>query len=341
VTLAKAPLKALALLLTFALLAVACSSDSDSSETADAPANAPGAAPLDDLEGEVNVSGSSTVEPVSVRTAELFEDIAPGVVVNVDGPGTGDGFKLFCQGDTDISDASRQIKPSEADLCAEAGIEYIELEVAIDGITVLTHPANDTIDCLSFGDLYALFSSESEGFSNWTDAQSLAIEAGGTATFPDSDLDITAPGTESGTYDSFGELVLEGLAEERGQDGLFRPDYISAADDNVIIGNTQGSESSISFVGAAFGLNADGVKVLEVDGGEGCTAANAGTIASGAYPISRSLYIYVNAARAEESAAISAYVDFYMTEGLDVAVAEVGYVSLTDEAKAASRGNWG
>ncbi len=333
----------LAILLTFGLVAAACGSDSgEDAATTDGPADEPAMddGAMADVEGEVNISGSSTVEPVSVRTAELFEEVAPGVVVNVDGPGTGDGFQLFCGGETDISGASRQIKDEEAALCAEAGIEYIELEVGIDGITVLTNPANESVNCVNFGDLYSLFSAEAEGFGAWSDAQGLADEVGGSLAMPDAPLDITAPGTESGTYDSFGELVLEDIAEERGQENLYRPDYVSAADDNVIIGNTQGSNSSLSFVGAAFGLNASDVKVLEVDGGDGCTPANADTIASGEYSISRSLYIYVNAAEAAENPALSAYVDFYTTDGLDVAVADVGYVALTEDAKAATRAAW-
>jgi phosphate transport system substrate-binding protein len=337
----------LAIFVTFGLVAAACGSDDDGGgETATAdepaaeePATDDGA--MADVAGEVNISGSSTVEPVSVRTAELFEEVAPDVIVNVDGPGTGDGFQLFCAGETDISDASRQIKDQEAATCAEAGIEFIELEVGIDGITVLTSPANESVSCVNFGDLYSLFGSEAEGFKNWSDAQALADEVGGSLTMPDAQLDITAPGTESGTYDSFGELVLDDLAEERGQESSYRPDYISAADDNVIIGNTQGSDSSLSFVGAAFGLNASDVKVLEVDGGDGCTPANADTIASGDYPISRSLYIYVNAAEAASNPALAAYVDFYMTDGLEIAVPEVGYVALTDDAKTATRAAWG
>lgn len=334
---------ALAILLLFGLVAAACGSDDDGEAGGEPSADAPAEEPAGDLSGEVNISGSSTVEPVSVRVAELFEDVAPDVVVNVDGPGTGDGFVLFCDGETDISDASRQIKDSEAETCAANGVEFIELEVGIDGITVLTNPANESVSCVNFGDLYSLFSAEAEGFGSWADAEALNAEVGGllAGSLPDASLDITAPGTESGTYDSFGEIVLEDLADERGQEELYRPDYTSAADDNVIIGNIQGSESSLGFVGAAFGLNAGDVKVLDVDNGGGCTPANADTIASGEYPISRSLFIYVNAAKAAENPALSAYVDFYMTDGLDIAVAEVGYVTLTDEAKAATRANWG
>src|SRR4029079_1049323 len=131
---------------------------------------------------------------------------SPDVQISVDGPGTGDGFVLFCQGQTDISDASRQIEPEEAKACKSAGIDYIELEIAFDGITVMTNPDNPSITCLNKGDLYALFGPESDGFSSWSDANALAQQVGGTGSFPDEPLDITAPGEESGTYDAFIEL---------------------------------------------------------------------------------------------------------------------------------------
>lgn len=298
--------------------------------------------------GSVTISGSSTVEPVSVRVAELFRDVAPDVSVTVDGPGTGDGFKLFCAGETDISDASRQIKDAEAADCAEAGINWIELRVAIDGIAVLTNPGNDAVNCLNFEDLYAIVGPESQGFSNWSDAAGLAAELGSSTSFPDLELDITAPGAESGTYDSFIEIVLEDIGDARAEAGVIgedeaattRPDYVSAGDDNVIISGIEGARGSFGWVGFAYAVNAN-VKLLDVDGGDGCVAARPDTIASGTYPVSRSLYIYVNAERAAASEAVSAYVDFYMSEtGLVQAVSDVGYVVLTDDARSATAANW-
>ena len=303
---------------------------------------------LIDVSGPVTISGSSTVEPISVRVAELFRDVAPNVSVTVDGPGTGDGFKLFCAGETDISDASRRIKDAEAEACVEAGIEWIELRVGIDGIAVLTSLENAAVDCLSFEDLYAIVGPESVGFTNWRDAGVLAAELGSSTSFPDLALDITAPGAESGTYDSFIEIVLEHIGETRAEAGAIsedesattRPDYVSAGDDNVIIQGIGGARGSFGWVGFAFTGDA-AVKMLAVDGGEGCVAATPAQIAGGAYPVSRSLYIYVNAARAAASAAVAAYVDFYMSEtGLGQAVSDVGYVVLTDDAQAVTATNW-
>ena len=317
----------------FALVSAACGDDDDSADTATTPPTTAGIA------GDVSISGSSTVEPISVRVAELFENVESGVNVTVDGPGTGDGFKLFCAGETDISGASRQIKSSEAETCAENGISWIELRVGIDGIAVMANNAN-TLDCVSFADLYALIGPESQGISNWADGQALADELGTSTQLPDSRLDVFGPGEESGTFDSFIELVLEDTSDERGQDATTRVDYSANANDNVIIQGITSNSGSLGWVGFAYAINADDVKLLQVDGGDGCVPANPDTIASGEYPISRSLYIYVNAEKAAANQALRAYVDYYMSEGLDVAVPDVDYVSLTDSSKQQTRNNW-
>ena len=339
-----------ALVAVVALAAAACGDDDDSSdnETTTAPTQATQeatpqttAAPVDteEITGDVSISGSSTVEPVSVRVAELFESVAPGVNVTVDGPGTGDGFRLFCAGETDISDASRAIKDSEAEDCAANNINWIELRVGIDGIAVMTHPDN-TVECVTFGDLYALIGPESQGVNNWADGQALASELGSGTNLPNQSLDVYGPGEESGTFDSFIELVLEDTADERGQDATTRVDYNANANDNIIIQGITSSSGSLGWVGFAYAINADNVKLLEVDGGDGCVPANPDTIASGEYPISRSLYIYVNAEEAASNQALRAYVDYYMSTGLDVAVLDVGYVALTDDSKQQTRNNW-
>lgn len=313
-----------------ALVAAACGDDDDSAAT---PPTTPG------ITGDVSISGSSTVEPISVRVAELFDRVAPDVNVTVDGPGTGDGFKLFCTGETDISGASRAIKPAEAEDCAANNINWIELRVGIDGIAVMTHPDNP-VECVTFGDLYALIGPEAQGVNNWADGQALASALGSSTNLPDQSLDIHGPGPESGTFDSFIELVLEDAADERGQDATIRVDYSTSANDNIIIRGITSSTGSLGWVGFAYAINADGVKLLEVDGGDGCVPANPATIASGEYPISRSLYIYVNADKAASSPALQAYVDYYMSTGLDVAVTDVGYVALTEDSKTQTRNNW-
>jgi len=288
-----------------------------------------------DIEGEIFISGSSTVQPVSVRVAELFEDVAPGVFVDVEGPGTGDGFALFCDGETDMTGASRAIRDSEIENCEANGVEFTEILVGIDGIGVLTGENNTAIECVTFDDLYGLVGPESEGVDSWAGANDITGEG-----LPDAALDIFGPGEESGTFDSFIEIVLEDLAEERGQEATTRSDYNPSGDDNVILQGIQSSDTSLGWVGFAFASGAAGAKLLEVDGGDGCVAATPDTIASNEYPISRNLFVYVNNANAADSQALQAFVDFYVTTGLDEAVDAVGYVELTDDAKAEVQAAW-
>jgi phosphate transport system substrate-binding protein len=302
----------------------------------------------DTLTGSIFISGSSTVEPISALVAELFAEENPDVEITVEGPGTGDGFELFCNGETDISDASRPIEEDEVEACAANGIEYTELEVALDGISVLTSPNNDSVSCLNNGDLYALLGPESEGFESWADANDLAGEVGGSAApYPDAPLAVTAPGEESGTYDAFIELSgIPDIAEERGlpeeQWETTRPDYQASANDNVIIDGIAGSDTSLGWVGFSFfEQNQDVVKALEIDGGEGCVTPSFDSISDGSYPLSRSLYIYVNNTKAAESEALSAFVDFYVTDtGMRTAVEEVAYVVLPDDRIEATRAAW-
>ena len=230
-----------------------------------------------ELSGSIVVSGSSTVEPITARVGEAFDEANPGVATSVEGPGTGDGFARFCAGEIDISDASRPISDEEIALCEEGGIEYVELHVATDGITAITNPANDAVTCLAFTDLYALLGPESEGFANWSDANDLAAELSApNAPYADEPLVITAPGEESGTYDTFVEFVIADISEERlGPDNDFlRADYNASPNDNVIVDGATENPSSLGFVGFAFyEANADALKAIELDNGEsGCVA---------------------------------------------------------------------
>jgi phosphate transport system substrate-binding protein len=177
----------LSIILSLGLVASACGGDDDDSTES-------GSSDGESVSGEINISGSSTVEPISSLAAEAFQTENGDVTIAVDGPGTGDGFELFCQGQTDISDASRQIDDEEAAACAEGGIEYTELKIAFDGMTVLTSANNDQVECLNFADLYALIGPESEGFGNWSDGQEIATALGSDTELPDAPLDLTGPG---------------------------------------------------------------------------------------------------------------------------------------------------
>jgi phosphate transport system substrate-binding protein len=303
------------------------------------------------LTGEIFISGSSTVEPISSLVAEFFAEEAPNVNVSVEGPGTGDGFELFCTGDTDISDASRPIDEEEIQVCEENGIEYTELEVALDGISVLT--ANDNTEvssCLATTDLYALVGPESEGFDQWSDANGLGEEVAGIAVpYPDAPLAITAPGEESGTYDAFVELagfedlgVEQGLSEDEA--ATTRPDYQASSNDNVIIEGIAGTASSFGWVGFSFyEQNQEVVRAFEITDGDagGCVAPSFETISDGSYPLSRSLFIYVNNEKASQSEALRAYVDLYLSDdGLRTAVEEVSYVVLPDDRISQTQQAW-
>jgi phosphate transport system substrate-binding protein len=335
----RGPWRLIVLALAVGLFAAACGGDGG---------NGTGSEDIETgLSGSIVVSGSSTVEPISVGVAEKFSSINPDVAIRVDGPGTGDGFELFCNGETDISDASRPIDTEEeVPVCEENGIEFIELKVAIDGLSVITSPANEAVECLSFPDLYALLGPESEGFDNWTDANELGAEVGGSGDYPDAPLVVTAPGEESGTYDSFVELVLEDIAVEHGEseDGPFtRADYQASADDNVIIEGIAGNDTSLGWVGFAFAVqNPDSIRAIaiEEEEGSGCVEPTPDTISSGEYPIARDLYIYVNTVKLAENPAVQAYVDYYLTDEGIASATEVGYVALHPDDLEASRSVW-
>jgi phosphate transport system substrate-binding protein len=300
------------------------------------------------LSGTITISGSSTVQPISQAVQELFNTTNPGVAITVDGPGTGAGFTLFCKGETDIQDASRAIKPTgEADVCATNGVEYVELKVALDGLSIITAAADDKVTCLSFNDLYALIGPEAgpinpitgatqTPITNWKDAQALATTLGSKTVLPDAPLTITGPGEESGTYDFLVTTVIVPIGTTRKvptDKQVARPDYQASADDNAIITGVAGTadnKTTLGWVGFAYvEENLDKVKPLQVDGGKGCIAPSRDTVADGTYPISRNLYIYVNKAKIASNPALAAYVDLYLADGtVDTVLQTVPYVAL-------------
>ena len=356
---------ALALFTLFALIVAACGGDDDdagsgddgaSSTTADEPeadepeAEEPAPEPEPEpaaesgeaLTGDFLVSGSSTVFPIVLRQAEEFAAAEAGVAIAVEGPGSGDGARKFCAGEVPIANASRLFKDEEIAICEEAGIEFIELRRGIDGISVITSPDNDAVECVSFNDLYALLSEEATGYENWADGNELTGTWGG-QTLPDLALEIFGPGEESGTFDSFGEIVIEGVF--KGKTGLdpesrefsetIRPDYTSSPDDNVILEGVSSSEGSLGWVGYSFAqeaADAGRAKLLAVsteDGGD-CVSPSPETIASADFPISRFLYTYVNADAAANDPAVAAFVDYMMSDVGLASVSAVGYVDLSD-----------
>jgi phosphate transport system substrate-binding protein len=301
------------------------------------------------VSGEIFVSGSSTVQPISEAVSEDFKALNPDFGYTVEGPGTGPGFAAFCAGDSDVSDASRRIKDTEKAACDTAGISFTELKVAYDGITVMTHP-DTPIDCLTTADLYALFGPESNDFDNWMDAQALATELGSSTVFPDLPLQITAPGEESGTYDAFLELAgVTATGTERGQFDdthpaalrLPGPHYTASPDDNVIVQGVEAGAGSIGFVGFAYfeGAGAN-VKAIAIDNGDGCVTPTIETIANATYPLSRGLFIYPNNQKAADNPALAAWLDFYLSDDGIANVTDVGYVALPQSELTATRTAW-
>jgi phosphate transport system substrate-binding protein len=318
--------------LSFALIAAACGGDDGdtSSTTAAAGGTATSAASGGSLSGSVTITGSSTVEPISAAVAEDFQAANPGVTISADGPGTGDGFKIFCAGEADVTGASRPIRDAEIEACTAAGIEFIELKVAIDGLTVATNPNNSAVECLDTAALYALTGPESTGFNSWADANEIAAELGSAyASLPDAPLIVVGPGEESGTYDTYVEFAIADFAEERGQDEVTRPDYQSSPNDNIIVQGIEGADTALGWVGYAFYKEeGDKLKGVAIDTGDGCIAPTDETIADQSYPFSRLLYIYVDKAKAASNPAVQAYMDFFLSDEGMASVPAVGYVSL-------------
>ena len=274
----------------------------------------------DALSGSVRVDGSSTVFPITEAVAEEFMQEEPGVRVTVGVSGTGGGFSKFLRDETDINDASRPIKPSELEEARANGIEFIELPVAYDGIAVVTNPGNDWVDCLTVDELRRIWEPGSE-VNNWSE-----VRAG----FPDQEITLYGPGTDSGTYDYFTEAV-------GGESGASRSDFTASEDDNVLVQGIAGDADALGFFGLAYyEENQSRLKLLGIDdgdpsNGEGCIQPTLETVGNGTYqPLARPEFIYVNAARANDPA-INAFVEFYLANA-PALVREVGYVPLTDAA---------
>lgn len=296
------------------------------------------------VSGRISITGSSTVEPISTLVGEAFRGQNGKVDTSVEGPGTGDGFERFCDGEADITGASRPIKPEELETCLAAGVEPIELMVGLDGVAVITSPDND-VDCLTFADLYGLVGVEAEGVERWEDGSEIAAELGSTTTLPDERLVLTGPGEESGTYDAFIEIVLEAAAEPRVEAGAVteeeaataRPDYASSADDNSIIESVASDPGGLGWVGLSYAEQSGAVRLLPVaaEPGDPCVAPTRETVQDGSYPISRELFVYVSA-RAAERDEVAAFVDFYLA-GLADFVADTDYVPQPDPAATVAR----
>lgn len=267
----------------------------------------------DGMRGRVRVDGSSTVFPITEAVAEEFLKVHPRVQVTVGISGTGGGFKKFCAGEIDINDASRPIKPSEQEAAIAGSVQFIELPVAFDGISVVAHPGNDFLDYLTVEELRKIWQPGSM-VNKWSDIRS---------EWPDRNVALYGPGTDSGTFDYFTEAV-------NGKSQVCRPDFTASEDDNVLVQGISGDPDALGFFGFAYYTeNASRLKLIPIDGGDGPVFPSIETINTNTYnPLSRPIFIYVNdQARREE---VVAFVEFYLREAPKL-VQEVGYVALPAE----------
>ncbi|MEU6702152.1 PstS family phosphate ABC transporter substrate-binding protein [Streptomyces wuyuanensis] len=257
----------------------------------------------DGLSGTIRVDGSSTVAPLSTAAAQLFQQRNPGVRITVGTSGTGGGFEKFCNGETEIADASRPITAEEQALCAEKGVRYEELRVANDGLSVVVNKDNDFVDCLTVEQLRRIWEPGSR-IDNWNQVD---------PRFPDVELELFGPGTDSGTFDYFTRAV-------NGEEGASRTDYSPSEDDNVTVQGVSGSRGGLGYFGLSYyEENKDRLKLLRIDGGNGCVAPTPATVRDGTYrPLSRPLLIYPNAAALDRKE-VEAFVEYYVENNADIA----------------------
>jgi phosphate transport system substrate-binding protein len=281
-----------------------------------------------DLSGTVTIDGSSTVYPITEVVAEDFQTANPRVQVPVSLSGTGGGFQKFCRGETDVNDASRPIKTAddaEGVACEANGVEFVELQVAIDGLSVVVNPQNDWAACLTVEELSTIYGPDSPEDLQWSD-----VRAG----FPDQPVVRFMPGADSGTFDYFTEEI-NGEVDASTSFGQ------QSEDDNVLVSGVAGDSNAIAYFGYAYFVeNSDSVKAIGVDGGDGCVEPTEETINNNTYaPLSRPLFIYPDIDKARERPELRAFIDFYLENAVALA-SEVGYVGLPDELLQAEKDEW-
>ena len=269
---------------------------------------------------EVTIDGSSTVYPVSEAFAEEFQ-IETGTRVTVGISGTGGGFRRFCRGETDVTGASRPISQSEMELCEAAGIEFIELPIALDALALIVHPQNDWVECMTIDELKTMWEPEAQGrIDNWNEVRD---------GLPDRALSLYGPGVDSGTYDYFTAAVV-------GIEHTSRGDFTATEDDNIIIQGVSTDVGALGFLGLAYVTENPGrVKPVAIERDDGtCVMPSVEAAREGSYqPLSRPLFMYINKAHADENEDVRNYVEFVFDPEFAVElVAEVGYVPLPEEA---------
>lgn len=297
----------------FALIVVlaACRGDGDGER----PAGGGGASQL------IAVDGSSTVFPITEAVAEEFQRANAGTRVTVGTSGTGGGFQKFCRDEIDISDASRPIKTTEAEACAKAGVQFVEIPVAYDGLAIVVNPKNTWATSMTVAELKKLWEPAAQGkVTRWNQIR---------PDWPDREIHLFGAGVDSGTFDYFTEAIVGKEAQSRG-------DYTSSEDDNVIVQGVGNDELALGYFGYAYyEENKDKLKLVAIDdgddkNGQGAIAPSPDTVKNGTYrPLSRPVFIYPKL-KALDRPEVKSFVDFYLTKGVPL-VREVGYIPLTDK----------
>lgn len=274
---------------------------------------------------KIAIDGSSTVYPITQAVAEEFRKTNKSIRIPVGISGTGGGFKRFIAGEIDISDASRPIKKKELDAATKAGVEFIEIPVAYDGLSIVVNKENDWADTLTVDDLKKIFLAGDAAAKTWKDVRD---------TFPAEEIKLYIPGTDSGTFDYFKEVVA-------GKTGSIRSDVTANEDDNILVKGVSGSKGGIGFFGCAYYFqNKDRLKVIKIDPGTGTgIEPTPTTIENGSYtPFSRPLFIYVKSTAADRPE-VKTFINYYLSEGLKL-VSEVGYVKLPSSIYEAAKKNF-
>jgi phosphate transport system substrate-binding protein len=266
----------------------------------------------------IAIDGSSTVYPITEAVAEEFQKVNDDVQVTVGVSGTGGGFEQFCRGRIAISDASRPIEENERQLCRKNGIEYIELPIALDAVTVIVNPDNDWVQCMTVEELKTIWEPAAQGkITSWNQVRKA---------WPKQELVLFGPGADSGTFDYFTDAIM-------GEEGMIRGDFTPSEDDNVLVQGVAQSPGGLAYFGYAYyEENQDILKAVAIDSGEGCVEPSFETTKNGTYqPLSRPLFIYISKQAAEKDY-VRKFVEFYLDpQRATELVAQVGYVPLPQE----------
>ena len=299
-------MKKIVLIVALAFVALACGEKKENKETKVST----------ELSGTIKVDGSSTVFPVTEAVAEEFRSVQPKVKVTIGVSGTGGGFKKFSRGETNLSNASRPIKDKEKKACEENNINYLELEVAYDGLAVLVNPANDWVDSFTVEELKKIWEPAAQGkIMKWNQIR---------AEWPDEDIHLFGPGVASGTYDYFTEAIV-------GKSGSSRGDFTASEDDHVLVQGIAGDKYSLGFFGLAYyAENKDKLTLIGVHNGETVVKPTLETVSNGTYrPLSRPLFVYVNSTSVKSPEVVE-FVNFYIENAGELSK-DVGYIPLPAE----------